>query len=193
VLTYLNVTAYPVQRLDSSANITWRSVFSGYGIFFGKRDGCVQSYRNCMWHLRCHSTGITDFCYVKPSSMVYITDVSRNMLSSSAMIIEMACLYETSAKSYQTTQHHIPEDNFQRISTLARRHVTLFWLVIPTRSPYHHHHHHHHQHLWALQSMMKLGLCFYGFLIVQTVGRTPWAGDQPVTRPLPTQDNTNKE
>jgi hypothetical protein len=25
------------------------------------------------------------------------------------------------------------------------------------------------------------------------VGRTPWTGDQPVERPLPTQDNTNTE
>jgi hypothetical protein len=25
-----------------------------------------------------------------------------------------------------------------------------------------------------------------------TVGRTPWTGDQHIARPLPTQDNTNK-
>jgi hypothetical protein len=30
------------------------------------------------------------------------------------------------------------------------------------------------------------------FLNPKAVGRTPWAGDQPVTRPLPTQDNTNR-
>jgi hypothetical protein len=29
--------------------------------------------------------------------------------------------------------------------------------------------------------------------ILQTVGRTPWTGDELVTRPLPTQDNTNTE
>jgi hypothetical protein len=29
--------------------------------------------------------------------------------------------------------------------------------------------------------------------ILQTVGRTPCTGDQPVTKPLPTQDNTNSE
>jgi hypothetical protein len=28
---------------------------------------------------------------------------------------------------------------------------------------------------------------FFSYLIVYTVGRTPWTGDQPVARPLPTQ------
>jgi hypothetical protein len=32
---------------------------------------------------------------------------------------------------------------------------------------------------------------FFRFLILHTVGRTPRAGDQPVARRLPTQDNTN--
>jgi hypothetical protein len=31
------------------------------------------------------------------------------------------------------------------------------------------------------------------FLNLQTVGMTPWMGDQPVARPLPAQDNTNTE
>jgi hypothetical protein len=31
------------------------------------------------------------------------------------------------------------------------------------------------------------------FLIPKTGGRTPWKGDQPVARPLPTQDNTNTD
>jgi hypothetical protein len=31
------------------------------------------------------------------------------------------------------------------------------------------------------------------FLNPKTVGRTPWTRDQPVARPLPTQDNTNTE
>jgi hypothetical protein len=34
---------------------------------------------------------------------------------------------------------------------------------------------------------------FFGFLILYTVGRIPWTGDQPGARPLPTQDNTNRE
>jgi hypothetical protein len=29
--------------------------------------------------------------------------------------------------------------------------------------------------------------------ILQTVGRTLWIGDQPLSRPLPTQNNTNTE
>jgi hypothetical protein len=29
---------------------------------------------------------------------------------------------------------------------------------------------------------------FFGFLILYTVGMTPWTGDQPVARPLPTQN-----
>jgi hypothetical protein len=32
---------------------------------------------------------------------------------------------------------------------------------------------------------------FNSEIILQTVGRTPWTGDQPVARPLPTQDKTN--
>jgi hypothetical protein len=36
---------------------------------------------------------------------------------------------------------------------------------------------------WSLFSSLK----FY------TVGRTSWTGDQPVARPLPTQDNTNTD
>jgi hypothetical protein len=31
------------------------------------------------------------------------------------------------------------------------------------------------------------------FLNPKGVGRTPWTGDQPVARPLPTQNNTNTE
>jgi hypothetical protein len=34
---------------------------------------------------------------------------------------------------------------------------------------------------------------FFTFLNLYTVGRTPWTGDQPVARPLPTQNNTNTE
>jgi hypothetical protein len=34
-------------------------------------------------------------------------------------------------------------------------------------------------------SLLDLGL-FFSFLILYAVGRTPWAGDQPVARPLPT-------
>jgi hypothetical protein len=39
--------------------------------------------------------------------------------------------------------------------------------------------------IMVLQSFLGLGR-FFGFLILNTVGRTPWTGDQPITRPLPT-------
>jgi hypothetical protein len=45
--------------------------------------------------------------------------------------------------------------------------------------------------LW-LYSHLNLG-CFFSFLILYTVGRTPWMGDKPVAMPLPTHDNTNTE
>jgi hypothetical protein len=34
---------------------------------------------------------------------------------------------------------------------------------------------------------------FFIFLILYKVGRTPWAGDQPIARPLPTQRIRNAE
>jgi hypothetical protein len=34
---------------------------------------------------------------------------------------------------------------------------------------------------------------FFSFLILYTVGRTPWTGDQPVARPLPTHRTTQKQ
>jgi hypothetical protein len=34
---------------------------------------------------------------------------------------------------------------------------------------------------------------FFRFLILYTAGRTPWTGDQPVARPLPTQRTTQTE
>jgi hypothetical protein len=43
--------------------------------------------------------------------------------------------------------------------------------------------------LW-LYSLLDLGR-FFSFLILYTVGRTLWTGDQPVVRPLPTHNNTN--
>jgi hypothetical protein len=34
---------------------------------------------------------------------------------------------------------------------------------------------------------------FFSFLILYTVGRTPWTGDQPVSRPLPTHRTTQTQ
>jgi hypothetical protein len=39
--------------------------------------------------------------------------------------------------------------------------------------------------LWFYSPLLHLGSIF-SFLILHTVGRTPWTGDQPVARPLPT-------
>jgi hypothetical protein len=36
-------------------------------------------------------------------------------------------------------------------------------------------------------------LFHFGFLILYTVGRTPWTGDQPVARPLPTHRTTQTQ
>jgi hypothetical protein len=49
--------------------------------------------------------------------------------------------------------------------------------------------------------MQGLGLLAYSgseffsetYESIWTVGKTPWTGDQPDARPLPTQDNTNTE
>jgi hypothetical protein len=43
----------------------------------------------------------------------------------------------------------------------------------------------------ALQPFVGLG-SFFSFLIFYTVGRTPWTGDQPVTRPPPTHRTAQK-
>jgi hypothetical protein len=34
---------------------------------------------------------------------------------------------------------------------------------------------------------------FFSFLILYTVDRTPWTGDQPVARPLPTHRTTQTQ
>jgi hypothetical protein len=34
---------------------------------------------------------------------------------------------------------------------------------------------------------------FFNFLILYTVGRTPWTGDQPIARPLPTYRTTQTQ
>jgi hypothetical protein len=39
-------------------------------------------------------------------------------------------------------------------------------------------------YLWLYRPLLELGR-FFSLLILYTVGRTPWTGDQPVARPLP--------
>jgi hypothetical protein len=43
-----------------------------------------------------------------------------------------------------------------------------------------------------LHSLLSLGR-FFSFLIICTVGMTPWTGDQPVARPLPTHRTTETQ
>jgi hypothetical protein len=43
--------------------------------------------------------------------------------------------------------------------------------------------------LWLYSPVLGLSR-FFSFLILYTVGRTPWTGDQPVARPLPTHRTT---
>jgi hypothetical protein len=45
--------------------------------------------------------------------------------------------------------------------------------------------------LW-LYSPLDFGR-FFGVLILYTVSRTPWTGDQPVSRPLPTHRTTHTQ
>jgi hypothetical protein len=44
-------------------------------------------------------------------------------------------------------------------------------------------------YLWLCSPLLDLGR-FFSFLTLRTVGRTPWTGDQPVARPLPTHRTT---
>jgi hypothetical protein len=43
--------------------------------------------------------------------------------------------------------------------------------------------------IMVLQLLLGLGR-FFSFLILYRVSRTPWTGDQPVARPLPTHRTT---
>jgi hypothetical protein len=47
-------------------------------------------------------------------------------------------------------------------------------------------------YLWLYNPVLDLGR-FFSFSILDTVGRTPWTGDQPVARPLTYTKNINTE
>jgi hypothetical protein len=47
-------------------------------------------------------------------------------------------------------------------------------------------------HQWVYIPLLHLGR-FSNFANPQTVGSTLWMGDQPVAKPLPTQNSTNTE
>jgi hypothetical protein len=63
-----------------------------------------------------------------------------------------------------------------QLSLIQRRYINCRNYVLP---------------LW-LCSPLDFGR-FFGFLILYTVGRTPWRGDQPVERPLPTHKTTQTQ
>jgi hypothetical protein len=46
--------------------------------------------------------------------------------------------------------------------------------------------------IWLYSPLLDLGR-FFSFLTIYTVGRTPWTGDQPVARPLPTHRTTQTQ
>jgi hypothetical protein len=46
--------------------------------------------------------------------------------------------------------------------------------------------------IYGSTSLVEFG-SFSNFLILYTVGRTPWKGDQPVARPLPTHRTTQTQ
>jgi hypothetical protein len=47
-------------------------------------------------------------------------------------------------------------------------------------------------YLWPYSPLLDLGR-FFSFLILYTVCMTPWTGDQPVARPLPTHRTTQTQ
>jgi hypothetical protein len=46
--------------------------------------------------------------------------------------------------------------------------------------------------LWLYSPLLGLGR-FFSFLIIYTVGRTPWTGDQPLARPLSAHRTTQTQ
>jgi ABC-type polysaccharide transport system permease subunit len=46
--------------------------------------------------------------------------------------------------------------------------------------------------IWLYSPLLGL-VCFFSFLILYTISRTPWTGDQLVTRPLPTHRTTQTQ
>jgi hypothetical protein len=81
----------------------------------------------------------------------------------------LGCSSETSVH-IRSTRRHIPEDGIlhsHRRENLDSYTVYIIFL------------------LWLYSPLLGLGR-FFSFLLPYTVGRTPWKGDQPIARPLPT-------
>jgi hypothetical protein len=94
-----------------------------------------------------------------------------------------------SACTYRTTQmllkaHNISSAN-QALSEVGKKFVI-------NRHVFHSRFLRAYFYLWLYSPLLGFGRHF-SFLILYTVGRTPWTGDQPVARPLPTYRATQTQ
>jgi hypothetical protein len=72
-----------------------------------------------------------------------------------------------------------PCKNYEHLRLyLGHTHLPTYLSIQPSIQPSIH-------HLWLYSLWFDLGR-FFSLLILYTVGRTPWTGDQPFARPLPT-------
>jgi hypothetical protein len=132
-------------------------------------------------------------------------------------MMEAVCSSESSVHFQWTTRRYIPEDNNPRnhrcenLKSYARQparpparppaclpayNIYLYLSIypsvylsvcLPTHPPTY-----LPTYLSLYNPLLDLG-GFFRFLILYTVGRTPWTGDQPDARPIPIQHNTNTE
>jgi hypothetical protein len=122
---------------------------------------------------------------------VRITGSSREQLRSPLPLIRSS-LYITASCNSKFTITHFSCPFLSAIFTNTNSYCFQF---IRVRNSYHHHHH-HLLLLLLLPSWFRPMTCsvqkfnFQTYESIRTVGRTPWTGDQPDSRPLPTQDNT---
>jgi hypothetical protein len=87
-------------------------------------------------------------------------------------MMETVCTTETSA-TLPTTRYNDPRTE---LTSIINRSLTLF-IVASTLEQW-----------TSVKRFVSLQ-----FLNPNTDGTTPWTGDEPVARPLPTYDNTNTE
>jgi hypothetical protein len=94
-------------------------------------------------------------------------------LAYSTLMTEAICSSETSVDFQRATRRYIPEDSTlhkHRCENLKSYLSVSLWLYSPCGP-------------WLR----------FQFLNLYTVGRTPWTGDKPVARPLPTRRTTNNK
>jgi hypothetical protein len=100
-----------------------------------------------------------------------------------------------SSHPYQTRKlmHGVPTGSTGEASCLifrATHFTTLFWFLLNANQSLLHFYS-HFLSLW-LCSPFDLGRCF-SFLSLLTIGTTPWTGNRPVARPLPTNRATQTQ